>query len=241
MTGNDVWPRLAAHREVVFYDQRGTGQSKTTAVPLSQDLASYLEDLDAIRKDLKQPSVLVMGDSWGGFIAMAYAARYPEHVAKLILVDSVDSNWGNSLLLLDKVFPDRTPVNSSGEVTGDSLLASKASVTSYLSSLFYSQETFAEFMSAIPTDMGPENAVFDAIGKTMGEIDLTRELKNITAPTLVINGRFDMNEPVITAFNLSKRIAGAHLAIFEKSGHLPFYEEADLFVKTVDAYMASRP
>jgi proline iminopeptidase len=77
----------------------------------------------------------------------------------------------------------------------------------------------------MPPDLAPNNAIYSEVTKAQGHLNLRPVLSNFKFPTLIINGRFDMNEPVITAWQTYKAIPGAQLVVFEKSGHLPFYEE----------------
>lgn len=93
MMQNDLWQRVAAHRLVVLYDQRGTGASKHLQPNAPQSMEAQVADLDAVREALTLDHVAVLGDSYGGMIAMAYAAAHPEHVARLILSDSAAPSW----------------------------------------------------------------------------------------------------------------------------------------------------
>ncbi len=74
--------------EVVAYDQRGMGASAT---PESHRYyrAFHVADIDAVRKDLATDKVVLLGVSWGGYLAQAYAIRHPERVEALILVVSI--------------------------------------------------------------------------------------------------------------------------------------------------------
>ena len=73
--------------QVVFYDQRGVGRSK--GVLAGDVLAQALHDLDQVRRATGRARVHILGHSAGGLNAMAYAARYQDAVASLILVDSI--------------------------------------------------------------------------------------------------------------------------------------------------------
>jgi proline iminopeptidase len=74
---------------VVTYDQRGVGRSASPpAVPASYTLDRYAEDLDAVRKAVGAERVDLFGHSWGGIVAMHYAALYPERVRSLALMGS---------------------------------------------------------------------------------------------------------------------------------------------------------
>jgi proline iminopeptidase len=88
MIQNDVWNRLSRERQVIFYDQRGTGKSKNVRGGASMDMPTQVADLEAVRVHFDFPKVDLVGDSFGGFLSMAYAVAHPEHVHKLVLSDS---------------------------------------------------------------------------------------------------------------------------------------------------------
>jgi pimeloyl-ACP methyl ester carboxylesterase len=48
------------------------------------------------------------GSSWGGYLGVAFAARHPEHLTHLVLVDSAAPKWSDTIFLFDKVFPEVT-------------------------------------------------------------------------------------------------------------------------------------
>ena len=74
-------------RRVVAYDQRGAGRSGT---PEDGDygLDAQVADLDAVRRAVGAERVALLGQSWGGLVAMAYAAEHPDRVTELALVGS---------------------------------------------------------------------------------------------------------------------------------------------------------
>ena len=59
-------------------------------------------------------------------------------------------------------------------------------------------------------------------------------------PTLVITGRFDMNVAPSTAWKIHKAIPGSKWAVFETSGHLPYFEEPEKFVQVVEGFLSGR-
>lgn len=75
-------------QRVVSYDQRGAGRS---AVPddLDYSLDAQVADLEAIRLALGAETLQLLGQSWGGAIAAAYAATHPDRVSALVLVGAV--------------------------------------------------------------------------------------------------------------------------------------------------------
>jgi len=83
-----VWDELARTRRVVMYDQRGTGRSMAVKPGTPLTLADQLADLEAVRKSLGGQDVDLLGHSYGGAVVMAYTARFPDRVKRLLIVDS---------------------------------------------------------------------------------------------------------------------------------------------------------
>jgi proline iminopeptidase len=80
---------LPTSYERIFLEQRGTGRSRPAKLSAENlSLKLVVDDLEALRIHLKQDRLLLLGHSWGGMLAMAYAAAYPDRVDRLILVDS---------------------------------------------------------------------------------------------------------------------------------------------------------
>ena len=72
---------------LVYYDHRGNGRSGR---PPSETIIfeQLCSDADALRKHLGFEEVCVLGHSFGGFVALEYALRYPERISHLILLDT---------------------------------------------------------------------------------------------------------------------------------------------------------
>ena len=85
---DDLEP-LAARHVLLFYDQRGTGRSTLVTDSSALDAQRFAEDLEAVRKHFGLTKLSIIGHSWGAGVAGLYAARYPDHVARLVLVDGI--------------------------------------------------------------------------------------------------------------------------------------------------------
>jgi len=101
-----VWDEIARHRRVVFYDQRGNGRSGALRKNESCTLADQIADLEALRSRLGADQVDLLGHSWGGYLVMAYAARHPERVAHLMIVDSAAPKWTDTEFIFKNIFPE---------------------------------------------------------------------------------------------------------------------------------------
>ena len=67
--------------------------------------------------------------------------------------------------------------------------------------------------------------------------DLSPELRKFRMPALVITGRFDMNVSPRNAWKIHNAIPNSELVIFERSGHLPWYEEPARFLSVIEAFL----
>lgn len=76
---------LADERAVVLYDQLDSGRSESPNDPANWRVARFVDEIDAIRRALALPRLHVLGASWGGTIALEYAARRPSGLASTIL------------------------------------------------------------------------------------------------------------------------------------------------------------
>src|SRR5512145_2478257 len=96
---------LAGEYRFQYYDQRGCGNSirpidtfasqntyeNMTTLNEVLGLGTQLADIERIRQLLGDEKLILIGHSWGGFLASMYAAEFPEHVEALILVSPADT------------------------------------------------------------------------------------------------------------------------------------------------------
>ena len=231
-----VWGELAKERPVVLYDQRGTGRSTAPAGPTK--LADQIADLDALRQHLGAEKIDLLGHSWGGYLAMAYTARHPDRVRRLILVDSAAPKWKDTAFLFKDVFPERVArqdgLNFAATLGDDA--ASQESMREYFSMLFYAPENRDAFLAGA-THYQYSAAINEALNADLERFDLNPELAKLHLPALVITGRFDANVAPSTAWHTHQALAGSRFVVFEKSGHLPFFEEPARFVQVVGEFL----
>jgi proline iminopeptidase len=239
MVQNDIWQRVGMHRLVVLYDQRGTGGSKPLAAGASQSMDAQVADLDAVRAALHLDKFALLGDSYGGFLAQAYASAHPEHVAKLILSDSPSAAMKDMVHILPQVFPDIEEENAAEtkKLSADPDAAARLGLRNHFRMIFYSPELRDKYMATMG-DLGYEPSVARAVSAEARKVDYTSNLAGFTTfPTLVLTGRYDMNVAPLTAWHLAHQIPGAKIVFFEKSGHLPSYEEPDRYLTVLEDFL----
>jgi proline iminopeptidase len=238
---SDAWDVLAKTRKVILYDQRGVGRSSPIAPGESCTLRDQIEDLEAVRARIGAERIDLLGHSWGGYLVMAYAARYPQHIRRLLIVDAAAPKFSDTVFLFKDVFPEgveREDAEEFASQMGDKA-ARERSLREYFSMLFYSPEKRDAALAKLAGDENVE--VNETIEHDLERYDLNPELAKYRFPTMVMTGRFDMNVAPVVAYKIHKAIPGSQFVVFDRSGHLPFYEEPEKFVGTVETFLGGNP
>ncbi len=237
---SDAWDSLARRRRVVFYDQRGNGRSGALASGQSCTLADQIADLDAVRADLGAARIDLLGHSWGGYLVMAYALRHPDHVAHLMIVDSAAPKWSDTEFIFKYIYPegvDRQSRLDFADALGDTA-AGQESLREYLRMLFVSAARRDEFLSRAAT-YHYAREVNEKLNADLAKYDMWPLLPGLAMPTLVMTGRFDINVAPSTAWRIHRAIPGSRWEAFESSGHLPYFEEPEKFVRVVEDFLGA--
>ncbi|HET9621928.1 MAG TPA: alpha/beta fold hydrolase, partial [Kofleriaceae bacterium] len=116
--------------------------------------------------------------------------------------------------------------------------ASSAGLREYFKWLFYAPEKRDVFGLAV-SDGVFNKVVNEAVEHDVQRFDLTPELAKFRFPTLVITGRFDINVAPSVAYKMHKAIPNSKLVVFEKSGHLPFFEEPEAFTRQLEGFLGA--
>jgi proline iminopeptidase len=228
----------------VFIDTRGSGHSTRPADKADMGSAVMADDIDLLRQHLALDSIDLMGHSNGGAIAISYAQRYGKTCRKLVLVDSQLIGFPCS--------------DGTGEIIGkvkDNPLYRDA-VSHLAKPLPTTDEAFTQHLLGIlPLYFrDPQNGV-PRLTETMGGLvaqwafhaqnavdalpsaDQTAYLERIDADTLIAVGRHDWCCPVAVSERLHAGIRRSKLAVFEKTGHMPWIEEPERFFPEVTRFL----
>ncbi len=169
---------------------------------------------------------------------MAYGAAHPEHVAKMVLSDSPPPSLKSMVHLLPQVFPDILEEDEAAakKAGADEEAAARQTLIDHFKMLFYSPEKRDAYMAKMG-DLGYQLAVARAVSQSAAALDLTEAVKGFHFPVLVITGRYDMNVAPVNAWTMAHEIPGAKIEFFEKSGHLPAYEEPEKYRQVVEGFL----
>ena len=238
---SDAWDRLAAGRKVVFYDQRGNGRSSAIKEGQSCLLADQIADLEALRTHLGLEKMDLLGHSWGGYLVMAYAARHPERISHLTILDSAAPKIQDTAFLFKNIYPETTAREDGlafAVELGDEG-AIMAELRQYMTMLFYSPAA-RDAMLARMDKMTYRQSVNKSVWNDLQRFDLNPELPKFRFPTLVATGRYDFNVAPSVAWSIHRAIPGSEFAVFEKSGHLPYCDESAAFVARLEKFLDKR-
>ena len=218
---------LAAEMQLNYFDHRGHGRSGLAdpdAEAARFTLDENVEDMEALRRYLGVGPIVSIGTSYGGMVAMAHAARYPDAVSHLILI--VTAAHGGFVSMAEATV--RARGNAEQRRVCETLWAGG----------FRTSEEVGRYYEA----MGPlysrhYNAAAAAVGQARGihspvplnrafgpggflrTFDLRPELARITAPTLILAGRHDWICPPVFSEEIHRLMPGSELRIFEDSSH----------------------
>lgn len=207
---------LAEHAQVLYLDHRGHGRSGDTG-PSGWNIDQWADDvagfLDAL--DLDRP--MVLGASFGGFVAQAFATAYPDRVSKLALVSTAPRT---EVELAAEMFA--TLGGPEAGAVARRFLAGDASVAADYMQLCLPHYSVGELDlvglgRAIDTPAVREH-FFDRDGE-WHRLDFRPVLPGITCPTLVLHGALDPVLPQALAREMHAAIPHAQLHIVEHAGH----------------------
>ena len=229
---------LARGRELIYYDQRGGGQS-----PVSRETAvgwrEQVEDLEALRDAWGLDQLTIAGYSWGGLLALLYATEYPGRVGRLALVSPAPA-WREARQEFEQRFSER---NLAPELQSQRAELRESGLRDR-DPAGYAQRLFE--LSVAPYFFDPARArhltPFRVTGRTqqevwasLGDYDLRPALAGLAVPAIVLHGEDDLI-PLETARTVAE-LVGAEFHALPRCGHVPYVEAFDEFVRLMDAFL----
>jgi proline-specific peptidase len=227
-------------RRVIFYDQLGAGNSDHPHKPELWTVPFFVEELSVVRYLLGLDQVHLLGQSWGGMLAMEYAFKNPSGIASLILADSLASvpQWMTEANRLRSELPhevQQTLLKHEMAGTTNDKNYEKAMLVFYHRHLCRLDpwpecldRTYKKLMlnpEVYYTMWGPSE--FQATG-TLRNWNVIDRLNEIHVPTLLLSGRYDEATPEIVE-TMHRGIKDSKWVIFENSSHMPHLEEPEKY------------
>jgi pimeloyl-ACP methyl ester carboxylesterase len=220
---------------VVTYDQRGVSRSSAPPIdPSSYTFAKYVDDLEAVRKAAGVEKVHLFGHSWGGLVAMRYAAIYPERVRSIVLMGSGAPAWKDLASGFARFEERVRSLQAQGIISQD--LTPKDEQDDPTLPAFFSDPNFH---FSLDDRGGPPEFSPVASQMTWAAVqgyDLTNEVAQLQHPFLVLCGKDDpygqLSEAVVAALTSTK----VEYVVFDKCGHF-WHECPDAFFSQVRDFL----
>jgi pimeloyl-ACP methyl ester carboxylesterase len=249
---------LLAHRfRCHLIDSPGSGHSTPPPTRRGYELEPVVQFFDRARGALGVDRWTVMGHSWGGLVALAYAALVPDAVARLIVVDGLAGDAS--------VPPEAAAVETERALArhrDQPWFAAAAAESPALTEQTTSRDLMADWWPSYPLYFAyPDRpAQQDHIDRLRREgvvhadivrawnmdgyaasVDVTGLLHLIRCPALVLVGVHDWVCGPVWSRHIAAHVPGARLHEFAESGHCPQYEQPDEFVAVIDDWLAAAP
>jgi pimeloyl-ACP methyl ester carboxylesterase len=225
----------ARNHRLIRADMRGFGMSEWD--PPEFNFEAMVGDLETVMDDAKVEQCDLLGVSHGAAIAMAYAARHPERVRKLALINSFAAGW-------------RVRADPEEIAWRESLLEMNRRQPSFRRSLLGEMFITLYFPSASPELIAWHNEFFETLGPVRNmepmidlasNIDVRDELAKIRAPTLVCHAKQDGNAPITVGREVADGIKGARFVEVDSANHILLGDEPawPVFTRELRAFLAA--
>jgi 3-oxoadipate enol-lactonase len=220
-----IVPRLSRSFRVIVPELPGFGQSRAVSGGLAEVADRMAE---AVTDAAGEDEAIVLGNGYGGFVALQMAIRHPNIAAKLILADC------------GAVF------SASGrEAFRNMAAASRAKGLAAITDVAMRRLFAPEFQADHPDLMrdrreaflrtDPE--VFRAACEALAELDLRPELARVEVPVLVLVGEHDEATPPPMSHELAAGLPHARLEIIAGCAHVPQLQSPEIFLEAIGDFL----
>ncbi len=249
-----------------YYDQRGCGKStrpfdrfesqnmyeNMTVLDQTLGLGAQIADIERIRQILGEEKLILVGHSWGGFLASLYAAEFPGHVEALILVSPA-----NTLVMPQPEAESDLFASVRARLPEEKRAEYDAFIKDYFdfnklftrsdAELVAMNEKFGEYYLSV-VNIQADKAVEQGepggwmtwgMYVSMGQRhDYRAALRPVTAPVLVIHGADDLQSEA-ASYLYAEQFPTAQFAVIQDAGHFSFVEQPEAFAELVGNFLAA--
>ncbi|MEJ6486052.1 alpha/beta fold hydrolase [Nostoc punctiforme UO1] len=230
---------LSRKLQLVYFDHRGQGRSARGSKE-TYTLDNNVEDMEALRQHLGLEKIVVIGSSYGGMVALTYAVRYPQNVSHLIVIATAAHSGflerAKEILASKGTEEQKVSVQRlwDGNFENEEQLRQYFQVLGPMYSLKYDPIKSGIAWSRNILSVDAINVAFGGFLRTYNILD---QLHKITAPTLVIAGRYDWICAPEFSEEIAQAIPNADLRIFENSSHLIRADEPEALLDAIAGFL----
>lgn len=230
--------------QTILFDQRGTGKSKLASIDAeSIQLALMVQDIEQLRQQLHIDKWVVLGHSFGGMLGAAYAAKYPQHISKLIFSssggldlqfrDQIAERLLNNLSLQEQI---RLQMYQLRQRSGDDSDSTRDILAQLRARAYVVDKSKAPLVAARlkVVDLKINQLVFADLEKN--HFDLKTQFKQFSAPVLVLQGENDIISTE-TAQTIAGSFSKAELVLLPQCAHYGWLDQPDLYYNAVFRFL----
>jgi proline iminopeptidase len=242
---------LAHGRTLIFFDARGAGKSQLTTNPAQLGMDRHVADLEAVRAHFGLDEMKLVGHSWGAMVAAFYAAAYPQHVDRMVLVTPgpIQAKYDAEFEAERQSRTDPAALTRQFELAG--LLLGGASTrpvqdcTELFDSFFPAYFHDAANVANLHGEWCPRTdeaaalllfGMFAGRGSLGPDWNLVPMLQGIQTPALVIHGTGDPI-PAASTIAYADALPNGQLRTIQGAGHFPWAEEPAAFFSAVNTFL----
>ncbi len=246
--------RLAEHRTVLAYDVRNRGRSDEVhdATLLEKGILNDVEDLEDVRRHFDIATMDVLGHSYMGLMVVLYAARYAEHVGRVIQIGasppSASKEYPPSLTGRDETFASVMAAVGTLRANPDPADPEERcrrfwKVLAPLYVVDPAQASRAEGWGRC--ELANERQGFAYLTRyvfpSMQALAVDASaVSTVRAPVLGVHGRRDRSAPYGGARDWAAMLPDARLLTVEDAGHAPWIEAPDLVFEAIETFLGGR-
>jgi proline iminopeptidase len=253
---------LARTRRLIFIDERGSGRSEKLVDPSGYTVDAMVEDVEGVRVALGLDKIDLLGHSYGGVLAQAYALKYQANLSHLVLASTFDSTKAMNEVFrqmkakMPKELRARIEKMEAAGLYGHGKAYERHRYTSDYMTAAWGEGYFPYLYANRPDpNFDPAqvgNSSWDLYREMWGShgefvidgnlksVEYSDRLSTIGVPTLVICGDHDQVDPSLSR-DMHARIAGSKLVVLPNSGHMTFVDQPALFIESVDNFLGAPP
>jgi len=249
--------RAAGFARVIYYDQRGCGLSDFEPGEDGYSVEQAADDLDALRQALGVDKWVVLGYSYGGFLAQLYTVKYPDSVAGLVLLGAspgiaVDTGPSRQQeFMSDEELARKTEIREQlQEFAQESDLSQREYVQLSVYNNFLNGDWKRQGFYKPSSERAAQIALYEwdhdgdfngVVGQSQAGIDFTGIFDDNPIPTLILEGKYDLTWNETKAGILAGNHPNGRLVLFENAGHGVYDEEPDRFFEVLEEFVTTLP
>jgi len=253
---------LARTNQLIFIDERGSGRSEKLEDAKQYTVENMVEDVEAVRQALHFGKISLLGHSYGGVLAQAYAFKYQQNLSHLILGGTFYSTTEMNKVLAEEktnMPPEQLAKLDALEKAG--LFDKGKDWEKGRYSEEYAKLAWGDGYFPYLYQRRPDPNYDPVSGNTTNSWELYREmwgsdgefiidgnlksveyldkLSSLHVPTLVICGDHDESNPRLSR-TMHEKIAGSKLVIIPQAGHMAFVDQPNLYIEKVKEFLQAK-